>query len=110
MAGRAAAYVDAHSHLPISARDVAQHLRLNADYLNRSFRRARGMTISEYIKRRRLREARSLLIEGRLSVAEVAGSCGFSELSYFRRLFRAAEGVSPADFRRLYARVHTNVR
>lgn len=110
LAERAWRYIVAHAHEPISTADVARRLRCNPDYLGRVFRAARGCSLVQAIHRRRIHEAKALLLEGEESVEEIARRCGFSEACYFRRVFRRVEGLSPRTFRRLYSRVHVNVR
>ncbi len=110
LAARAETYVASHLAENLSTSHIARALRVNPDYLNRVFRRMHGQTLTEYVHRRRLRDARLLLRDTTASVAEVAGQCGIGEVGYFRRLFRRYEGVSPAAYRKLYARTHVNVR
>jgi AraC-like DNA-binding protein len=47
----------------------------------------------------RLEEAKRLLVQGRMTVSEVAERCGFSHLNYFSRLFKARTGKSPGQYR-----------
>jgi AraC-like DNA-binding protein len=47
----------------------------------------------------RLEEAKRLLVQGRMTVSEVAERCGFSHLNYFSRLFKARTGQSPGQYR-----------
>ncbi len=110
LAARAETYVASHLTDSLSTSRIARALRVNPDYLNRVFRRMHGQTLTEYLHRRRLREARLLLRDSTASVAEVGAACGIGEVGYFRRLFRRYEGISPAAYRRLYARTHVTVR
>ncbi len=110
LAARAEAYIASHLHEPLGAADVAAALAVNPDYLNRAFRRVRGHTITEQIHRRRLREVRGLLRETTLPMKQIAARCGFRDPAYLRRLFTRYEGLSPSRFRKLYARLHVNVR
>lgn len=82
----------------VSARDVAEALNLNADYLGRLFKKHVGRTLVEEIQFARLREARLRLLEGDDTVENVALSCGFKDAGYFRRVFRRAEGVPRRSF------------
>lgn len=106
LAARAQAFLAAHYHERISASDVAAALDCNADYLGRVFRRAGGQTLTDALHRLRLKEARTLLIEDRMNVDEIARACGFDDAGYFRRIFRRHTGLSPRAFRRLHARAH----
>ncbi|WP_341677737.1 AraC family transcriptional regulator [Niveibacterium sp. SC-1] len=108
LASRADTLIRTHFHEPISASSVATQLRCNPDYLGRVFRRIYRCTLTEAIHARRLRHAKLLLAEGRLGVDQVARQCGFDDASYFRRVFKRAEGMTPQAYRRLHVRVHVN--
>jgi AraC-like DNA-binding protein len=111
LAARAEAVVARRLHeRDLSASRVAAALDVNADYLTRALKAARGLTLTDLIHRRRLKEARAMLLDGAANAKQVAARCGFADAAYLRRLFKRHEGVTPAQFRRLYARTHVNVR
>ncbi|MBI3829369.1 MAG: AraC family transcriptional regulator [Planctomycetes bacterium] len=110
LAERVDAYLIVHVHEPVSTSTIAAALRCNPDYLGRVYRKARGYTLTDGLHRRRVREARGLLIDGRLNVDEIARECGFEDAGYFRRIFKRQVGVTPLAFRRLHARAHVNSR
>ncbi|MCE5198751.1 MAG: AraC family transcriptional regulator [Armatimonadota bacterium] len=109
LAQRASAYIRLHYDQPISTASVAKALDCNPDYLGRAFRTSYGTTPTDYIRSIRLRRARTMLIDGETTVAEIARQCGFEDPGYFGRTFRLEEGMSPLAYRRLYARTHVNV-
>ncbi len=108
LAGRAEALIRTRFDEPLSASGLAAELHCHPDYLGRVFRQTYHTTLTEAIHRRRLQQARTLLLESTEPVDVVAQRCGFSEVGYFRRLFRRQEGLSPRAFRQLYARMHVN--
>jgi AraC-like DNA-binding protein len=110
LAARVEAYIDTHFAKPIGTHTISQHLGYNADYLGRIVRRDRQKTILELLHRRRLREARTLLRETTLSIKQIAQRCGFNHPVFLRQLFARHEGMSPREYRKLYARLHVNVR
>ena len=69
-------------------------------YIGKVFRSHTGVTIKEYMNEKRLREAEQLLIQSTLPVGEIAGKVGFNNVTYFNRLFKAAYGTTPGDYRR----------
>ncbi|MBE6612781.1 MAG: helix-turn-helix domain-containing protein [Ruminococcaceae bacterium] len=75
---------------------------MSEQYLCRLFRRHTGLRPSEYINRRRMEYARSLLVHTELPVTAVAEMSGFESASYFHRLWKRFEDVSPKDYRRLH--------
>ena len=49
--------------------------------------------------RTRIKASMRMLAENRVSITQIAFDCGFSSPSYFARLFRRFQGMSPAEFR-----------
>lgn len=106
LAQRAEAYIQGHFDRPISASAVAHALDCNPDYLGRAVRAIYGTTLTSMIHQRRLRQARAMLMDGGMTVAQIARACGFDDPGYFRRIFTRYEGMRPLAYRRLYARMH----
>ena len=67
--------------------------------LQRAFLQHFGVSPKQYIIKLRLNKALELLIENRLSVKEIALSCGFSDEKYFSRAFRERYGHPPSRLR-----------
>jgi len=75
-------------------------------YLSRNiffkwFKEQLGITPLEYINRERLKFAKQLLSDGKLSVGDVGLQCGFNDTNYFVRLFRKSEGITPGAYQEL---------
>lgn len=102
----AVVYLDQTYMEPFSAEDLSRHLNLSYQYICRAFRAGTGMSPTEYIQRRRINKARSLLIsDQQRSIAEVARAVGFKCPFYFSRIFKKMEGVAPSVFQqRAYRR------
>jgi len=66
----------------------------------RWFKRAMGRTFTEHVNDWRLSRAARMLIEDSLPVAEVGLRAGYSNLSYFHRLFRKRYGVTALGYRK----------
>jgi AraC-like DNA-binding protein len=73
---------------------------MSGDYLTYCVRREVGMTPISYLNRYRVNQAKILLRESEKSVTEIAMTVGFSDSSYFARVFRRQMGVSPDVYRR----------
>lgn len=91
--------VEARYHEPISLRDVAAAVGLTTGHLTTVIGRRTGRSVQQWITERRMREARRLLADTDLPVAEIAGRVGYREASYFVRRFRTAHGVTPGMWR-----------
>ena len=104
IASRVDAFVAAHYHEAISTPGIAAELRYNPDYLERAYRRERGMSIREAVHTRRINEARTqLLLLRQQGVAQIGALCGYTDAGYFRRLFKRATNMTPRGYRAVHA-------
>lgn len=100
VARMAMAYIHERYAEPVSREQMARDLNVNERYLTRCFGQETGLTPIAYLNRYRIAQARALLDRSRLSVTEVALACGFSDSSYFGRVFQKEVGLSPTVYRR----------
>ena len=108
LAGAVMQHISTHYNESISTASIAAHFHYNPDYLGRAFREATGGSITATINRRRIKEARALLLGEQTKISEVACSCGFEDASYFRKVFRSVCGMTPRQYRSLYSHHHIN--
>ena len=87
-----------------SVGEMASLLGQTPQSLGRLFRKALGQSPLEYLVRLRLNRALQLLAERPdLRVHEVGSAVGYPDTSYFVRLFRQREGLTPGQFQRLHS-------
>ncbi|MBI9017732.1 MAG: helix-turn-helix transcriptional regulator [Phycisphaerae bacterium] len=79
---------------------LAGQLKTHRSQLSRLFRKAAGMSPSEYLQRLRLRKALSLLHHSDMSISEIAFACGYSDPAYFSRRITQEMGRCPNEFRK----------
>lgn len=103
---RVQAYISMHYDEDISTSTIARALHYNADYLARAFRQAAGYTITHAIHKRRIRDAKALLIQNYMNIEEIARASGYREAGYFRKIFKSLTGTTPHRFRELHSHVH----
>ena len=72
---------------------------LSKQHICRLFRTALGSRPMEYIAKRRIQAAKELLSDTNMTTEEIAEKVGFGSSSYFCKLFRRYEGISPTQFR-----------
>lgn len=80
---------------------VANKLSMSVRYLHILFENE-GETVNQFIRRRRLEEAKNQLADPRsrnLTISEIAYGLGFNHLTHFGRVFKAEFGISPKSFR-----------
>ena len=79
--------------------EVAKAVHTSSCYFCKLFRRATGLTFTEYVVRVRLESVKEMLLKPHVRVSEAAYAAGFQSLSQFNRTFRRIEGESPSGYR-----------
>ena len=80
---------------------IADRLGIRLPVFCQVFKKATGMTCTDYIALQRISLAKKLLRENNLLVKEIAHRVGYESSSYFSRRFRQIEGRPPSSYRRL---------
>lgn len=93
-------YIAEHISMDILREDLARLVYMNPDYLSRLFKKSEGIGLSEYIIQKKIAFAKKLLKNTRLSVVDIAARTGFSYSSYFIRIFKKKEGMTPEQYRK----------
>jgi len=93
-------YIDIHYAEPLNLTDVAKHFHFNPSYLSSYFSTHKGEGFIEYLNRVRIEEASKLLVQGGATISEISGMVGYSDHSYFCKVFKKIKGVSPSQYRR----------
>jgi AraC family carnitine catabolism transcriptional activator len=97
---KALAVMRAHVEEPLTCGEIAQRAGLSLRQLERRFKRQARCSMLQKYRLIRMAKAHQLLQQTRLSVTEVALSCGFSSPEYFCRLYRGLFDCSPRQDRR----------
>jgi AraC-like DNA-binding protein len=90
-----------HRHYPakITLRTVADLCEMGPFQFSRAFKQHLGITFREFLLRHRIARAAGFLKNPRASVTDVAFAVGFTDLSYFARMFRRYTGSAPSQYR-----------
>ena len=96
---RAMQFIESRLPEPLTVADVAGQSGVSHNHLLRLFHQDHGMTIADYIRRRRIDKAQHLLVGSTLPVKAVAIECGIPDPQAFNKLIRRAFGVSPSALR-----------
>ncbi len=83
---------------------IAEHFFISRDKLCRDFRRHVQMNIGDFISTARLNLARKYLMDGKLTVKEIATKCGFENDVYFYSFFKRHEGCTPKEYAKAFGR------
>ncbi|HWZ95412.1 MAG TPA: PocR ligand-binding domain-containing protein [Opitutaceae bacterium] len=83
----------------ISLAQVASAVNMSAFYFCKIFKKATGMTFTDYLARVRVEKIKNLLLNPHKRVSEAAYEAGFQSLSQFNRVFRRIAGEAPTTYR-----------
>lgn len=96
------AYVDRHCREGITLGEVAEVAHVSPSRVRHLFKDVTGVSFKEYVTQVRMTEAKRLLLGTELSVADVAGTVSYTNLSQFYKVFARSCGMSPGEYRRYY--------
>ncbi|THF77563.1 response regulator [Cohnella fermenti] len=97
---RVIAFVEERYSESCSLSDAAAFVHFNPTYLSTIFKKETGEGFVNYVTKRRMSQARLLLANTDLKIAEVAAKVGYDDPNYFTTLFRKTCGCAPNQFRK----------
>ncbi|RBP66656.1 AraC family transcriptional regulator [Alkalibaculum bacchi] len=84
----------------LSLEEICDAVFLSPNYASKIFKDDQGMTIMEYVTKVKLEEAKRLLRIPGISVEDIAEKLGYSDPSYFTKVFRRKIGITPTQYRK----------
>lgn len=96
----AAERLEADLSNPPSLSQLAHAVGLSASRLSTSFKRLHGMSITAWVRQRRLERARTQIVSSSEAIKMIAWRAGYRHVANFTTAFRRAFGVTPAALRR----------
>jgi AraC-like DNA-binding protein/ligand-binding sensor protein len=97
---RAKQFIAQNQDNAICLATVAKAVNTSTFYFCKLFKRATGLTFTDYLTRVRLEKAKALLLDPNRRVSEIAYDVGFQSLTHFNRVFKKIAGQSPTSYRR----------
>lgn len=105
MITRAKDFITTNQSEDLSLAAVARAVNTSTFYFCKMFKKATGLTFTEYLSRVRVEKAKSLLLNPHMRVSEAAFEVGFQSLSQFNRAFKRIAGLSPTEYRERLPRI-----
>jgi AraC-like DNA-binding protein len=96
---RAREYISANYTEDLSLGAVAKAVHMSTFYFCKQFKKATGLSFTNYLGRLRIEKAKERLLNPQVRVSEVAFEVGFQSLTHFNRVFRNLAGESPSAYR-----------
>jgi two-component system response regulator YesN len=86
---------------PLSIKTLSDSMGVNSSYLGYLFKKETGMYFSSYLNQIRVQASEKLILQTDLAIQEIAEKVGYTDVSYFIRVFNKAYGMSPAKYRQI---------
>ena len=96
-------YIQNHTSSQIGIDDVANYIGKSRTYLTRKFRQETGESISNFIIKCKIRDAKRLLRYSGRSLSEISTHLCFSSQAYFQTVFKKSTGMTPNEYRNAYS-------
>jgi len=98
---RAKKYISENISKNISRAEVAAHVYFNEEYFSRWFSKNTGASFKDYVMKEKLTFAKKMLKNTNFSIAIIASKIGCHNFSYFSKMFKKNEGMTPQEYRNL---------
>ena len=85
----------------ITLADIGRITFFSPVYCDTVFKKDMGTSIIDYLLGERVAEAKKLLIEGTLTLSEIAQMTGFEDSNYFARVFKKRTGYTPTEYKKI---------
>jgi len=94
----AQAYIENNYKTEVTLDDVAREINISPNYFSKLFKEETGENFIKYLTSIRMKKAKKLLKENKLSVKEISNLIGYNDPNYFSRLFKKMVGVTPTEY------------
>ena len=91
--------IDSDLTADLSLHRQAEMLSVNASYLSTLFKKETGMTLTEYVAKKRVDHAAFLLASTNMQIQNIAQHCGIFDVNYFTKIFKKIKGKTPKKYR-----------
>lgn len=98
---QAVTYISLNLDKDLSIESICECLNVSKSVLYRSFHKYMNCTVGEYINNKRIEYAKSMILNTTKSLQEISDSVGFSDYTYFCKIFKKTEGITPFKYKKL---------
>ena len=102
---RALSFINGNISKQLTLEEVSQNIYLSPSYLSRIFKKDFNINFINYINTRKIALAQQKLALTSTPIAKVSKQVGFSQASYFTKIFKQKTGMPPSDYRKLNQKI-----
>ncbi len=96
---KAKEYIKEHLEEPLSVTQLAEQFYVTPSYFSKLFKKNTGEGCNNYIVRKRMEKAQSLLTSTNMKTGKIADLCGYKDVNYFSLAFKKYTAQSPMEYR-----------
>lgn len=100
--GEIRSFIDENYNTPITLELLSNIFYINKTYLAEIFKEQYGVGVNEYLIEKRITKAKEMLRFTEMTMDEIAEAIGVNGTSYFSRMFKKTEGISPRKWRNVW--------
>jgi len=101
--GKALQFIRKNFIRQITLDEISRECGMSKYHFTRTFKSVTGITFRKYHNKTRIEASKILFKKQELNITEICYAVGFNDASYFSRVFRKLEGISPALYKRKIA-------
>lgn len=94
-------YISTHLTENLSVDSICAKYSISASGLYQLFQKVYGCGVAKIIREERIKRAKELLLDSKLSINDVAAQVGILDANYFTRVFKTETGITPKNYRKL---------
>ncbi len=99
IAQKAAAWIDSHYAESLTLASIAERYHVESSYFSKIFRQEMGVNLILYITQKRIEKSKEYIRYSDMGLMEIAFMVGYDDYTYFSRVFKKNEGISPREYR-----------
>lgn len=93
-------YIDENITEKMSLTSISKKINLSREYTSSVFKKETGKTLTDYINERKMNFAKELISGGEMSLSQVCAYVGYSDYTYFSRLFKKYFDITPIEIKK----------
>ncbi|MGY4842129.1 helix-turn-helix domain-containing protein [Weissella cibaria] len=97
---KATQYIDRRLHQKVSVKEVSDSVGLSPNYFANTFKNEVGISLTDYINRRKILVSQNMLQYSNFSITEISQYLAFSSQSYFIKAFKSVKGITPKQVKK----------
>ena len=100
---KAIIYIDNHIGQKLNSENVAEKVNMSRSYFSTNFKLITGKTFNDYVREKRVEQAKDILLSQDISLDELAYQVGYEDSRYFSKVFYAETGLNCSEFKKQFS-------